>query len=142
MDCLHIKQINCDLCNKEIWSCARCRRCHQKWCRDCAKKQYDCVGPNHHFSEECCEDCVPEYGRIIEDKYYCPNCAPPSEELEYKFKYDSYSYQDTITRRDRISNGLQHDYLNNPENWGRYESNPKEMEKEWESLMTHSKTKN
>lgn len=141
MNKLEIKQINCDLCNKEIWSCARCRNCHQKWCGDCAKIQYGCVGPNHHYSEECCEDCVPEFGRIVEQNYYCPNCAPPSEESECKFKNDSYMYQDGITRRDRISSGLQRDYLNNPENWKRYETDPENVKKEWESLMTHRRTR-
>jgi hypothetical protein len=153
---LPIKQIQCDTCQKKIWSCARCRHCHQKWCKDCAKKQYDCVGPNHHFSEECCEDCVPEYGRIVDEqyrsptksdalapsgRYYCPNCAPPSEVSECKFKNESYIYQDNITRRDRISSGLQRDYLNNPENWKRYETNKEEVEKEWEEMMTHRKAR-
>lgn len=136
---LPIKQINCDICNKEIWSCARCRHCHQKWCGDCAKKQYDCIGPNHHYSEECCEQCVPKYGRIVDDKYYCPSCAPESEESEYKFKYDSYQYQNKILRRDRIASGLECDYLNNPENWQRYEKNHDEIEEEWERMMTYTK---
>jgi hypothetical protein len=42
-------------------------------------------------------------------------------------------------RRDRISSGLQRDYLNDPENWKRYNENPVEMKKEWEQLMTHKR---
>ena len=136
------KRIKCDECDTKIWTCYRCRHCHSKWCENCVKEEYGCCGPNHYFSEECCEACVPEYGRVVgegdDKRYYCPECAPPGDEykMERKFKNDSYRFQSKIMDKYHMARGLGREYLNNASNWKRYNDNPQQIEKEWEEMMT------
>jgi hypothetical protein len=101
---------------------------------------YDCAGGNHSFSEECCNQCFLdiEYGKIITDSYYCPECAPDDKAhaLEFRFKRDVWRFQHTILEEQRWATGVPRDYLNDPNNWQRYVDEPDVLKTEWRAFMT------
>jgi hypothetical protein len=120
-----------------------CSGCFQNSCDDCNIKYYDCHG-FHYFDQHNCDLCLPKFGRIINDIYYCPRCAPESDEKdsdeysdEYIFKNNIYCFeQDTRReiRKNEGKNGLPYNVitdeeLNNPENWELYKTNPEHFHK-------------
>lgn len=115
-----------------------CYECGVAFCKSCNPRQYYCPGGNHYFSELCCKKCIPKYGRFVDgDTYYCPCCAPPSEQLEHQFKAQAYACEESILRRDGRGMSINPDYLNDPTNWKRYETDPDGIEEEWEQLVVY-----
>lgn len=129
-------EIDCDICGKTMRRFNRCSNCSTNWCGDCKHNYWRCSGSNHTFIEECCDNCFPPHGRIVDGHYYCSFCAPDTEILEKKFKDDSWRFQREITLRDSSSRCLDLDYLNNSENWKRYQESPDRVKQEWEKRMT------
>jgi hypothetical protein len=143
--------ILCDICNNEISNpCCRCRNCHTRWCLNCeGPTVYECIGDNHSFSESCCYGgpessfgCIPKYGRLVDGptfttNYFCPQCAPESEVLEYLFKRAVRRTENKVLRQYKFCKSLGVEYLNDPANWQRFSraSESNEMEQEWIEMM-------
>lgn len=124
--------LTCDLCNTEIkYGFGHCSNCHTNTCASCEYNYYDCHG-FHYFAEHNCDNCLPTYGKIINDIYYCPRCAPKESEDEYNFKRDMYVFETKFRNEFRKSenrkvfsmNVITDEELNNPENWKLYKTNP------------------
>lgn len=128
---------DCAKCHKSLGEnaekqCCRCRNCPFRMCTDCCTgKVYKCKGSNHYFTESCCEICMPKYGVIVDNCYYCPACCTGENQLEYKFKRDTYLISKKVTRKYRVSTSIDYTYLNDPNNWERYNRHPTLIEKEW-----------
>lgn len=115
--------------------CCYCRNCPFRICTDCCTgKVYECKGSNHYFTESCCEICMHEYGRIVDNCYFCPACCTGENQLEHRFKRAAYLISKKVTRKYRVSTSIDYTYLNDPNNWARYDRHPERMEKELWSL--------
>lgn len=121
----------CEKCDKLIkGSMGHCTNCGSNSCPECDFKYYDCYG-NHYFAKHTCDRCIPKFGKIVDNKYYCPTCAPEGDTDKYKFKCAIYSFiEDTIDYyRERGEVGfpfypMSDEEYNDPQNWILHKEKP------------------
>ena len=106
------ESLKCHICDLDtsFQKCKRCKKCHIIWCQKCKNSSYECVGENHFHLENCCDECIPKYGRLIDGPnfttlYYCPQCAPKTLKAEYLFK------------KAMRNKNVDIEYLNDSTNW-------------------------
>lgn len=144
--------VRCAVCNKEVGGFTHCCRCGYNTCGsdDCytsACTIYKCDG-YHYFYEDACERCRDKVlSKVVNDKYYCPRCAPPDGSDEYNLKVFVVEQEERLHRvyfdiiRTGCSSGYAHGpgvseaFLNDPAVWTRFRENPAAVQAEIEKLI-------
>lgn len=159
-DSFQVKHVRCGECGTPVYNFTRCRRCDHYTCGSdaCYEKApvYECDGW-HTFSEDACELCRDkEYSKVVDGKYFCPECCPdPTEKKEYKVYEDEYrlkvmavnvcdnlhkEFQSIRPNTCRFFEMIPTSFLNDPKQWKRCREDPVGMEQELKTKFLRGKS--